>query len=112
MYPSISEDAKTALRTMTFVCVDASADTLRELVARGLLVRVDAHRVRLSILGARYVLDLLLTEHAAVPCRCEHPRGEHDDRSPHACFVCGRCRSFSAARPLFVEQNAPAFVES
>lgn len=52
-----------------------------ELVNKGML---DDER-RLTSLGARKLLDLLVRDELAAPCRCGHTREHHTADSPHGC---------------------------
>ena len=109
MHPPLSERARDALRALTIELDTNTPDAVAlELLERGLIVRAESGddgrpRYLFTVRGARWKLDLLIQAEDAVPCRCGEPRGQHDVLSPHACqaLECG-CRSFTAARPLYL----------
>jgi hypothetical protein len=40
-------------------------------------------------------------------CICGEPWAVHADASPHGCTVCGRCKTFMAAEPLYATMKGP-----
>ena len=120
MYPPISLEAEQLLRSLIVdhvLCAGLlgaprAEAASEELVAKGLIVVHPLDGLgRPTSLGARKLLDLLLREENAAPCRCGHTREEHTAESPHGCT--GRappcsCRSFTAATPVLRTDRPPS----
>ena len=91
MYPPISLEAEQLLRSLIVdhvLCAGLlgaprAEAASEELVAKGLIVVHPLDGLgRPTSLGARKLLDLLLREENAAPCRCGHTREEHTAEDP------------------------------
>ena len=87
-----------ASRALCFALLDVhgGAAVLEELVKAGVLEEVGHGDHRLTPEGAEALAAALALQTAR--CSCAHTRFQHSDASPHACEVCGECRSFTFER--------------
>lgn len=102
MFPEISGAARIVLRSLPIDprCVVENSPVFRELFDKGLATRQPRVGVTLTTLGVRQLLELIVEEENAIPCRCGLTRGEHSGPSPHDAPESG-CRAFTPASPNF-----------